>query len=421
MANQYANLSKRLSKSKKFTAYSSSSSLSTSVTVVDSDSGSGDDWIEAPVQGLNQSRVRRTSTRKGEPVKYFAVETELQDKLVGVVVTIFQGSSYDPMFREVKPTSAPGERVSTYSIQCSDVKLLHDYLTAAMPVPAAWEDLVDDIAKVDADGVVFNWECCGACGDHPFPSADDTETRSRASRPMPKPNEKSETMEFMGLAMRRGFTVMCSDFSLKSLIHDWSEEHLGPNPFVRVGECSDYIQLEFVPTDLSQNEEVPQQLQVVGQLCSDDGKAVVKALGSTIVYSVRPDRPKTHVYELKVLTVASNFGGSRTIPSDLQCSIGTGQNIKHGAAGHVTLTYADGGGQLVTSMGHWIELTRIETSLESVMRCAAREFGEEEFNKYSAEYSTQTSDAARYECLQRQSKALVQKSVPSRMKCRTKF
>jgi hypothetical protein len=360
----------------------------------------------------------------GVPEKYFTEEEEPQDKLVGVVVTIYEGESYDEMFREVMPTSAPGERVSTYSIGCRDIRRLHDYMTAAMPVPPAWGNLVDDIQQVEADGVVFNWECCGACGDQPFPCTG--QIRSRRGMNLHRPSQRvqtNETMEFMGLAMRRGFTVMCSDFSLKSLIYDWSEQHLGPNPFVKVGECDSQFQLEFVPAEL-QNEEVPQQLQVVGQLCSDEGKAIVTALGGTIVYTIKPDRPKTDVYDLKVLTVATDFGGSDfggpPIADSLKCSIGVGESLRRGAAGHVTLNYASGG-QLVTSMGHWIELTRINTSLESVMRCVAHEFGSEEAGEHRREYMEQTSDFARYECLQRQSKGLVQKSVPSRMKCRTKF
>merc|ERR1719238_1843816 len=78
----------------------------------------------------------------------------------------------------------------------------------------------------------------------------------------------SPTMRLMGLAVRRGFTVMCSDFSLKALISEWSEELLGPNPFVKMGECDFRFKLEFVPSDLK-NEEVPQQLQVVGELCAE--------------------------------------------------------------------------------------------------------------------------------------------------------
>merc|ERR1712216_79227 len=172
---------------------------------------------------------------------------------------------------------------------------------------------------------------------------------------------------------------MCSDFSLKSLIFEWSEAHLGPNPFVKVGECDHQFQLEFVPADL-QHEDVPQQLQVVGELCKDQGKAVVSAMPMTILYTVNPMRPKTGIYDLKVLTVVtetSYTGSSSPLTEEMKCSIGEGPSLRRGAAGHVTLTYASGG-QLVTSMGHWIELTRIDTSLESVLRVAAHEFGDEE-------------------------------------------
>merc|ERR1711904_767691 len=108
----------------------------------------------------------------------------------------------------------------------------------------------------------------------------------------------SETMAFMAFALKSGHTVMCSDFSLKSLIFEWSEEHLGPNPFVKVGECSSQFQLEFSPQDL-QHEDVPQQLQVVGELCRERGKAIVNAMGGTIVYTVDPNRPRTGAYDLK--------------------------------------------------------------------------------------------------------------------------
>merc|ERR1711988_755055 len=126
----------------------------------------------------------------------------------------------------------------------------------------------------------------------------------------------SPTMELIGLAMRRGFTVMCSDFSLKALIAEWSEELLGPNPFKRMGACDHQFQLEFVPADL-QTEEVPQQLQVVGELCADQGKAVVSAMSDTIAYTVNPDRPATDSYDLKVLTVVTDMAQSHIKSSDV--------------------------------------------------------------------------------------------------------
>merc|ERR1712048_649990 len=223
-----------------------------------------------------------------------------------------------------------------------------------------------------------------------------------------------------GFALSRGHTVMCSDFSLKSLLYEWSEQQLGPNPFKQVGTCNHQFKLEFIPSDLQQ-ECVPQQLQVVGELCTDKGEAVVTALSDTILYTVKPERQATDVYDLKVLTVVSDFaGGSGQMSDHMTCCLGTGSTQKTGAAGHVVLTYKSGG-QLVTSMGHWIELSRIDTSLDAVMRAAAHNFGAEEADDFQREYALQTTDADRYECVQRRSKSLVSKSMPSQMKSRTKF
>lgn len=230
-------------------------------------------------------------------------------------------------------------------------------------------------------------------------------------------------MRFMGFALGRGHTAMCSDFSLKSLIFEWSEEHLGPNPFMRVGrgECSaGRFQLEFTPSDL-ENEEVPQQLQVVGQLCRDQGKAVVACLDNTILYTVNPQWRPTPTYDLKVLSVVTEISSCGSLPGNVMCSVGASDDMKKGIAGHVVLTYANGGGQLVTSMGHWIELTRIDTNLEAVMRVAAHEFGEEELHSMQQEYASRATDEDRAALVQEQAQRMVQKSMPSRMKCKRKF
>merc|ERR1712151_426598 len=184
--------------------------------------------------------------------------------------------------------------------------------------------------------------------------------------------------------------------------------------------CDHQFKLEFIPSELQQ-EFVPQQLQVVGELCTEKGEAVVTALSDTILYTVKPDRQATDLYDLKVLTIVSDFaGGSGQISDHMKCSVGNGTNQKRGAAGHVVLTYKSGG-QLVTSMGHWIELSRIDTSLDAVMRAAAHNFGAAEVADFQREYAAQTTEAERYECVQKRSKALVSKSMPSQMRCRTKF
>lgn len=363
----------------------------------------------------------------GAPRKLFTSDENTKDRLVGVVVTIFEGSSYDEMFRTVKPTTVSGERISTYSLACCDIGKLHDYLYAPMPVPEDWSGLMEDLRQVEADSVVFNWECCSACGDQCFPcqGQDSSRGMQRSMRCCIQNMSRSAstTMRFMNLALSRGHTVMCSDFSLKSLLFEWSEEHLGPNPFVKVGCCDGQFKLEFVPSSL-QADDVPQQLQVVGDLCTETGQAVVEAMSDTIVYTVNPNRRKTDAYDLKVLTVVSEIssGEPSQLSDNMKCSIGRGgsDDEKKGAAGHVVLTYKSGG-QLVTSMGHWIELTRINTSLDAVLRTAARNFGDEEVADFRREYAMQRSDSERYDCVQRRSKSLVSKSMPSQMKLRTKF
>jgi len=422
----------------------------------------------------------------------------LEDKLVAVIVTISSGTSYDEMFQENQPETVPGERVSTYSLDCRHVDDFRQYLDGSQPIPeteTSWLQLVTDIISVTSDSVTFNWECCSECSDKGFPSctgARQSQGRSLFGR---SPPPATPTMELMGLAIRRGFTVMCSDFSLKALISDWSELHLGPNPFSKMGNCDKQFQLEFVPSEL-RNEEVPQQLQVVGELCAEQGKAVVSAMSDTIVYTVNPRRKETDRYKLKVLTVVSNYHGGNapssddeedqdapndgtpgkdalgqeiaseadtqvpedlsqmettgnsaskpaglaalqsnasaspwqrrraaprpSLPEAMMCSIGEGDHAKRGMAGHVALTYA-AGGQLVTSMGHWIELTRIDTSLDGVLRVAAHNFGQQEYANLQADLNVQATDFDREQCVQKWAKSHISKSVPTRMKCRTKY
>ena len=45
-----------------------------------------------------------------------------------------------------------------------------------------------------------------------------------------------------------------------------------------------------------------------------------------------------------------------------------------GAAGHVLLTYPSGG-MILTSMGHWIELMKIDTSAEKLFDYIEKEYG----------------------------------------------
>eukprot|EP00933_Yihiella_yeosuensis_P022496 TRINITY_DN1771_c0_g2_i1.p1 TRINITY_DN1771_c0_g2~~TRINITY_DN1771_c0_g2_i1.p1 ORF type:complete len:436 (-),score=70.56 TRINITY_DN1771_c0_g2_i1:300-1607(-) len=420
---------KQMSKAKQ-AAYNDSS---------DSDGGSGESYGRPPTtQGPHQL------FKKGE---------DLEDKLVAVVVTLSSGGSYDEMFKENQPTTVPGERVRTYSLDCCLAYEFLQYLMREDTPTGSWLALVEDINAVQPDSVTFNWECCGGCANSSFPGRCPSRSNGLMSVLTGLSSGSTPTMALMGWSLKQGYTVMCSDFSLKALIQEWSEVELGPNPFVKMGSCESQFQLEFVPSQL-QNEEVPQQLQVVGELCAEKGKAIVSAMSDTIVYTINPRRKETDLYTLEVLTVVSKIDGTSTSdaqscddtesvpdadealqqqmrqympaegrqkpPEAMLYTIGEGGNVKRGTAGHVTLTYASGG-QLVTSMGHWIELTRINTSDEMLMKAVAKNFGQCEFQRLQADLSKPMSNMEREECRQKWAKSQISQSVPTRMKCRTKF
>merc|ERR1712203_929927 len=83
------------------------------------------------------------------------------------------------------------------------------------------------------------------------------------------------------------------------------------------------------------------QLQRAGDL-SENGRAVVKTLSSTIAFTVDKGVPQaTNAYQLEVLTVATEMPGIclDKLPEERMCEIGGRQ----GAAGHVLLRYPSGG------------------------------------------------------------------------------
>ena len=57
-----------------------------------------------------------------------------------------------------------------------------------------------------------------------------------------------------------------------------------------------------------------------------------------------------------------------------------------GSAGHVLLTYPSGG-MILSSMGHWVELMKIDTSADKIFQVAEMEYGVEKANKMRAEWS----------------------------------
>lgn len=97
--------------------------------------------------------------------------------------------------------------------------------------------------------------------------------------------------------------TMFSDYSLKFLIHEWREEILGPNPFIKVGETMRPIKLKFAPQALINSPS--SQLQIVGEL-ADTGSLEMSTIGGTIVYTVNASVDSNSSYTLEVLTVATS-------------------------------------------------------------------------------------------------------------------
>lgn len=296
-----------------------------------------------------------------------------------MIVTICEGSSYDRLFHEVPQLGDGGVRVASYSASGRSLQPLLESLRSralatapSCPRSSEWRDvrqLLEDMDAVEPASVVFNWECCSGCNREKFTSDVDESMQCR-----------EVVLDLMQLLLSRGHVVMVSDFSLKALIKQWCERRLGPNPFVKVGECTSSMELQFCPEHLASCPSA--QLQKVGEMCSE-GVATLSAMQGTIVFTVDKVKADTQQYHLDVLTVVSRACGTdvgETLSQQFSCEV----NGRRGTVGHVLLTYPSGG-MLLASAGHWMELSRINVSEERLLQVATAAYGE----AYSAQLSSQ--------------------------------
>lgn len=100
---------------------------------------------------------------------------------------------------------------------------------------------------------------------------------------------------------------------------------------------------------------------------AEDGRCNIHALGGTIQFCVDSEKLNHEVYKTEVLTVVSNIKPPK---ANYVSKIG----VNEGSAGHVLLRYPSGG-VILTSMGHWIELMKIDTSEKKLFEVAEQEFG----------------------------------------------
>lgn len=304
----------------------------------------GQENIQAPIQQQGLTKIPQND----DPSK----------PLLSVIVTIFSGSSYDDLFRQV-PQVAPGGRISLYSLSLDFVTtFLNDLKSSNESKDDAIRTLMKEMDEVSPDAILYNFECCSGCNpsDYHFP-------------------QKESTIDLINFALERGNMVMCSDFAVKALINDWSEK-LGPNPFVKLGECNDYLELFFESKVLQ--ESPSKQLQMVGQLC-ETGTTTIHALGGTVVFGLNKKNLDNKIYQLSVYTIVTKTNGIAIDKTNPNYGRVGDQN---GPVGHALLKY-NTGGLLLVSAGHWIELAHLNVNIENLESAAKMNYGEA--NEYMGE------------------------------------
>jgi hypothetical protein len=288
-----------------------------------------------------------------EPIQHSGQESSADNVLVGVIVTISDGHSYDQLFSQVPQLAGENQRVATYRASVASLPHIVGELLGNPPQGSRPSSLhrnlrrvIADIRQVQPDSVVFNWECCSGCGSDRF-------------------HDARIVLELVKHLLDRGHMVMFSDFSLKALIAEWNENLLGPNPFLKVSEFGGTFQLRFDAEVLKVCSSA--QLQKLGELASN-GKADLHAMTNTIAFSINWNKADCNAYDCNVLTVMSKISGQRVgaqAPGQM-CEAGGHQ----GLAGHVMLTFPSGG-RLLASAGHWIELSRLDVNEADLIQAAA--------------------------------------------------
>eukprot|EP00754_Rhynchopus_humris_P036407 Rhum_TRINITY_DN18545_c0_g1::Rhum_TRINITY_DN18545_c0_g1_i1::g.167680::m.167680 len=323
--------------------------------------------------------------------------------VTAVVVTITGGACYDGLFREVKQ-EVEGGRVSVYSIKAPNVPLP---LLMRLTVPPAAQEaipeemrsdahyfnegdqvtfakLAADVASVDPECVVYNFECCGIF----------SETGCEVK------GYTAGLCLYTKFLLSAGYMVMFSDFSLKTLLRVWDEDVLGPKVVEKAKRTiSSSMDLTFDPAAL---KDCPSsQLAAVGSLC-DKGTAHVGAMSDTICYKYSSKMSDEGLpFKVDTLTRVTKCDGAPAT----------------GLLGHVTLTYPSGG-VLLLSCGHWVSLQHLDTSYEALARVAQEQESAEEWGNWQQRYET-SSATEQSKMLKGKAAMCVQRSAPCKYKSKS--
>jgi len=336
-------------------------------------------------------------TRKASRIDSAQARNDKDKPLVSVIITIFNGSSYATLFRTVAQV-APAGRVAVYQMQPQSLEGMLDKMKkptqSIRDSDPAFIKIVDaiyaDMASLDPENVVFNWECCSSFSSSGFPGS----------------SLKIVTMDLVQLALERKHMVMFSDFALKALLNDWSVQHLGPRPFAKIGEFTTSFDLKFDPATLKKCASA--QLTKVGELC-ENGEATLHALSGTLAFGVDHQIRRTDLYTVEVLTVATRLGSLDIgkVPDRNISKIGDHK----GLVGHAIVHYATGG-KMLLSAGHWIELSRLDVSAETLIKVAETNYGASFKEEIEQELKVVATPVEREKVVQKYACLMVQQSAP---------
>jgi hypothetical protein len=181
---------------------------------------------------------------------------------------------------------------------------------------------------------------------------------------------KYSVLDFVELAISRGFMVMMSDFSVKALMNEWTTPRsvLGSNCLVKLGAAHHGVQLWFDKQQL--RSCCSTQLKALAEL-STSSTADIHCMSDTILFGINHQvAGQSQHYELSVLTIATLVDKQVVPKSDFTCELAG----KHGAVGHAVLVYASGG-ILMLAGSHWLELCNINTNKDQFFGCVDKLYG----------------------------------------------
>jgi hypothetical protein len=316
--------------------------------------------------------------------------------ILSVIVTFRSGCSYDNLFNQVRQVPPEGGRITLYEANLDSIDKLYSYLSGEVSsdkisdetLKKTVSELLHEISDIEPDCVLFNFECSSGCAGQTF-------------------SKKDATMKTVKFILDKGSMVMFSDFAVKALIHQWDENLLGSNPFIKLGECSSSIFLAFKPEKLINSPSA--QLKMVGEL-SSKGECHIHALSQTIVFGVDMRKADYAKYDLDVLTIVTKTHGFN-IHDEKNNSYLSEVDNKKGSVGHALIKYKSSKGILLISAGHWIELSKLDvdvTKLESI----AENVGGEYYNQMMNIKTANISEGEKFCQYENLANLYVQQSAP---------